>query len=412
MKDLPSRYSVVLLAVGINVICYTDRVAIAAAAPEMRSAFGLDPAQMGMVFSIFSLSYALGQMPWGMLADRWGARGIVTLAVLGWSLFTGLTAAAWNLLSLLVVRFVFGALEAALSPSVAAAFGRWIPVQERATAFGLYLSGGRLGGALAPPLASWILAWYGWRAPFLSFAVAGLAAACVWFASYRDLPAEKGAAARPATEWRKLLRSRRLWCLLLVAFGSTFLWQFYATWFPTYLREYRGLPLAQASFYAGLPFLTGIGSNWVGGALTDVVGRRTNPRFARSAVGVCSLAGGAALMLLGVWSSRPAVAALLMALAAGVVDLYLSAAWASAIDIGGSSAGAVSGLMNAASNGAGFLSPALMGWVLREWNNWNAVLLLAAATTCAAALLWPLVNPPDQTTRCVDRERQAGGRAG
>jgi ACS family glucarate transporter-like MFS transporter len=400
-----------MLALAINMVCYTDRVAIAAAGPEIKRAFGLDPAQMGLVFSVFSLSYALGQMPWGMLADRFGARGIVACAVLGWSLFTGLTATAWNLGSLLLIRFLFGALEAALSPSIAAVFGRWIPLQERATAFGAYLGGGRLGGAIAPPGAGLLLAWYGWRAPFITFGLLGLAGAVAWFVWYRNAPSEhrsvsgqeleiirKGTrgTAQSTTDWSKLLASHRLWSLVAVAFGSTFMWQFYATWFPTYLREYRGMPLTQASYYAGLPFLAGIGSNWLGGLLTDAIGRRKDPRFARTVIGVCSLAGGAALMLLGIWCSGSVPAALLMGLAAGALDLYLSAAWASAVDIGGPSGGAVSGLMNAASNGAGFASPALMGWVLKHANDWNAVLLLAAGSTCLAALIWPSVNPRDE----------------
>ena len=82
-----------------------------------------------------------------------------------------------------------------------------------------------------------------------------------------------------------------------------------------------------------------------------------------------------------------------MGCAAGAVDLYLGAAWSSAIDIGGSSGGAVAGLMNAASNCAGFASPALMGWVLQSSGDWNFVLLLSAGTTAVSAVLWLFVNP-------------------
>src|SRR6187551_3622159 len=113
------RHSIVLLALLINMICYTDRVCIAIAGPEMRSAFGLSQVQMGLVFSIFSLSYFLGQTPWGILADRYGSRHIVTFAIAGWSVFTALTATAWSFVSLIAIRFTFGALEAAFSPSVA-----------------------------------------------------------------------------------------------------------------------------------------------------------------------------------------------------------------------------------------------------------------------------------------------------
>lgn len=389
---MPYRFSVVLLSLLINMVCYTDRVCIAVAGPEMRREFQLSQTEMGFVFSIFSLSYALGQTPWGMLADRFGSRGIVAFAIAGWSVFTALTASAWNFISLLAIRFVFGGLEAAFSPSIASAFSRWLPVNERATAFGAFLGGGRLGGALTPPIAGFLLLHYGWRMPFLVFGAFGLIWAVLWLAWYRNPPAEE-AAVRTGVPWSELFRSRRLWCLLFTAFGSTFMWQFYITWFPTYLREHRGMSVTESSYYASLPLLLGVGANWVGGAITDWIGRRSNDRMARTMVGFFSLTVGALLMSAGVWCPQAGPAALLMGCAAGAVDLYLGAAWSSATDIGGSSGGAVAGLMNAASNGAGFASPALMGFVLQRSNDWNAVLYLGVATTLCAAILWLFVNP-------------------
>jgi MFS family permease len=404
------RYSIVLLALLINLICYTDRVCIAVAGPEIRKEFDFSQAQMGLVYSIFSLSYFLGQTPWGMAADRFGSRGLVSLAVAGWSVFTALTATAWSFVSLLSIRFTFGALEAALSPSIASAFGRWIPATERSTAFGAFLGGGRLGGAITPPIAGLLLYHYGWRVPFLVFGAVGILWSFLWYFWFRDKPQEHpavtarelqriqaGTHATPATSvrppWGQLLSSTRLWCLLAAAFGSTFLWQFYITWFPTYLRERRGMSLAEAGFYASIPFLLGVGSTWVGGILTDIIGRRSDDRTARTLIGLVSLTAAALLMSAGVWCPQAGLAALLMGCAAGAVDLYLGAAWASAIDIGGTSGGAVAGLMNAASNCAGFASPALMGWVLQQSGDWDSVLLLGAGTTAVSAVLWLFVNP-------------------
>jgi MFS transporter, ACS family, glucarate transporter len=407
---IPVRHRIVLLALLINAVCYTDRVCIAVLGPEISRTFDFDQAQMGLVYSIFSLSYFLGQTPWGIMADRFGARWIVSFAVLGWSIFTALTAMAWNFISLLLVRFTFGALEAALSPSVASAFNRWIPVNERATAFGAFLGGGRFGGAITPPIAGFLLLHYGWRVPFLLFGAFGALWSILWFWWYRDRPQDhprisaaelnrvpdRTAIAHDrsqGTGWKPLLRSRRLWCLLGVAFGATFLWQFYATWFPTYLREHRGMSMAESSVYASLPFAVGLAANWVGGLLTDWIGRKTNDRSARTIVGLISLLAGAGLMSTGIWCEDASTAALMMGLAAGAVDLYLGAAWSSATDIGGSSGGAVAGMMNAASNCAGFASPALMGWMLQRSGNWDHVLLLSVGTTLVAAVLWLFVNP-------------------
>lgn len=405
---MPVRFTVVLLALLINMVCYTDRVCIAIAGPEMRKAFQFSQTEMGFVFSIFSLSYFLGQTPWGILADRFGSRGIVAFAIAGWSAFTALTATAWSFVSLLTIRFIFGGLEAAFSPSVASAFSRWVPVNERATAFGAFLGGGRLGGAITPPIAGFLLLHYGWRAPFLAFGAFGVLWALLWFAWFRNSPSEHSsvspverahiagntfASAKGPVPWGQLLQSTRLWSLLIAAFGATFMWQFYITWFPTYLREQRGMSLTESSYFASLPLLLGVGANWLGGLATDLIGRRSGDRMARTIVGFFSISVGALLMSAGIWCLDARLAALFMGLAAGVVDLYLGAAWSSATDIGGSSGGAVAGLMNAASNCAGFASPALMGLVLERSQDWNAVLYLSVGTSACAAVAWLFVNP-------------------
>lgn len=397
------RYGVVLLALAVNLVCYTDRAAISIAGPDVQREFGFSPAQMGLVYSIFSLSYFLGQTPWGMVADRHGARLLVTGAILGWSVFTGLTAWAWGFASLLAVRFVFGGLEAALSPAIASAFRSWIPDRERASAFGLFLGGGRAGGAITPWIALPVMALWGWRGLFSVLGGAGVVMAIAWYLLYRDKPpaaaADQAPAGKPAAiaarvPWAVLLRSSRLWCLLGVSFGCTFLWQFYITWFPTYLREQLKLDPKSAAFFAGLPFLFGVCATWIGGLATDAVARRwSSPRRARTLVGMIALTSAGLLLSAGIWCADPRAAALLMSLAASAVDLFLGSAWASALDIGGEHGGAVAGLMNAASNCAGFVSPALNGWVLGRWHDWNIFLMLAVVVDLAAAALWLRVNP-------------------
>jgi MFS family permease len=407
------RYTIVLLALLIDMMSYMDRVCIAVAGPSIEEQFALSKSQMGAVFSIFSLAYFLGQTPWGMVADRLGARGIVTAAILWWSAFTAFTAAAWSYTSLLVVRFIFGAGEAALSPSIASAFSRWVPVAERSTAFGAFLSGGRIGGAIAPPIAAYILLRHGWRAMFVVFAALGIVWAIVWQWWYRNTPAEHprinreeldqieaGIAVESANTaetpgpWSLLTRSPRLVLLLGVAFGYTVMWQFYITWFPTYLMESRGSTLERASFFSSLPFLFGVAANWVGGLLTDALCRRMPPYRARRIVGFLALISSGALMLAGILLPFPAPAAFLMAFAAFAGDMMLGPFWSSTVSIGGKAGGTAGGLANAASNFGGFVSPAFIGWALDKWHNWHAVLMLTVAANMAAAFLWLAANRP------------------
>jgi ACS family glucarate transporter-like MFS transporter len=399
------RHSIVLLALLVCMVSYMDRACISVAAPYIQREFQLSHARLGMVFSVFSLAYFLFLTPWGMLADRYGARRLVTLGILSWSAFTTLTAAAWNFVSMLAIRFAFGATEASLMPAVASAFARWVPETERSTAFGAFLSGGRIGGAIAPPVAAWLVWQFGWRWMFIAFSGLGLACAAAWLFWYRDQPAEhpritqmeleiiaRGCSGGLRETGTGIALDRRVVLLLGVAFGYTFMWQFYITWFPTYLIENRAMPLAQAAGYASLPFVFGMVANWLGGILTDALGRRYGSRTGRTVLGFAALLASAALLAAGIAQRDSRLAAVLIALAAGAGDLSLGAVWTSATSIGGPAAGAVSGMMNSASNLGGFLSPMLMGWMLQIWGNWNAVLLAGVAADAIAAFLWLGVN--------------------
>jgi MFS family permease len=407
------RYTVILLALLVDMMSYMDRVCISVAAPAIEQELSLSKFQMGWVFSIFSLAYFLGQTPWGMLADKFGARAIVTGAIVWWSAFTALTAVAWSYLSLLAIRFSFGAVEAALSPSIASAFSRWVPVAERSTAFGAFISGGRIGGAIAPPIAAFLLLRYGWRTMFVAFAGLGVVWALLWHWWYRNSPAEHPrinqqeldvietglAAEGPIREerlgpWQLLRGSPQLVLLLAVSFGYTLMWQFYITWFPTYLMEERGFSLEQAGFLAGLPFLFGVAANWAGGLLTDALCRRMAPSRARRLVGFSALLAAGALMLGGVLTPWAMPGALLMASAAFAGDMMLGPFWSSTIALAGKAGGTAGGLANAASNLGGFVSPVLIGWALDLWGDWTAVLLLTIAANFAAALCWWLAHPP------------------
>ena len=116
MKASRTRYSIVALAIGLAILSYVQRVAISQAAGPISHDLHLNKAQMGLVFGAFGLSYALFEIPIGLLGDKIGVRRVLLQIVLGWSVFTALTGAAWNVVSLWVIRFLFGAGEAGCFP--------------------------------------------------------------------------------------------------------------------------------------------------------------------------------------------------------------------------------------------------------------------------------------------------------
>jgi ACS family glucarate transporter-like MFS transporter len=174
MKASRTRYSIVVLAIGLAVLSYVQRVAMSQAAGPISHDLHLSKSQMGLIFGAFGLSYALFEIPIGFLGDRIGVRRVLLQIVLGWSAFTALTGAAWNAASLWVIRFLFGAGEAGCFPILTRMLSMWLPARERVTAQALLWAFARWGGALTPPLVLACIGLFGWRWSFVAFASLGL----------------------------------------------------------------------------------------------------------------------------------------------------------------------------------------------------------------------------------------------
>ena len=171
-------------------LLYVDRICISTAKDGITQDLGLTDKQFGWVLSAFALGYALFQTPSGWLADRFGPRRILTSVVALWSLFTGLTGWVTGYVSMLVVRFLFGAGEAGGFPCMARAIYSWVPMKERGQVTGINFSGGRIGGALALVLIPWMIQAMGWRNMFHVLMLVGGVWAVAWYAWFRDEPAK------------------------------------------------------------------------------------------------------------------------------------------------------------------------------------------------------------------------------
>ena len=195
------RARVLVFAFLLAVVTYLDRICIAAAAPYIMADLRLSVLQMSVVFSAFTLSYSLFEIPSGWLADVVGPRRVLTRIVLWWSAFTTATAAGRGFQSLVAIRFLFGAGEAGAFPNVARAFAAWFPTSERGRANGVLFFGSRVGGMLAAPVALLIVSRWGWRTSFVLFGATGVVWAVAWFAWYRDRPEQHPAVNAEELAW-------------------------------------------------------------------------------------------------------------------------------------------------------------------------------------------------------------------
>ena len=143
------RYWVLTLLFFLSVIVYLDRVSISLTGVRIKAELGLSNEQFGWVLAAFALSYALFEVPTGIMGDRLGPRKILTRVVLWWSLFTALTGAANGLISLLVIRFLFGAGEAGAYPNSSIVVSNWFPKSQTGMAQAFIWAARRIGGARA-----------------------------------------------------------------------------------------------------------------------------------------------------------------------------------------------------------------------------------------------------------------------
>jgi len=295
------RYLLLGVATANAFLLYLDRICMGAVVQSagFLQEFAMDKDKVGNVLASFFLAYALGQMPAGWLADRFGPRRMLALYVLLWSLCTALTGAVSGLMALVFVRFACGLAEAGAYPASARLITRWFPFEQRARANSVVAFGGRIGGALALWLTAWaIVALGSWRHVLWIYGGLGLVLAAATKFVFRDSPALHpwtNAAERklisPETApppkmahrfpWRALLAHRGLWLLSLGGLGMNLGWAFLITWLPTYLHEVRGLDEVAAGRYSSFCLSCGIAGVLFGGWWCDFLTRRFGSRWGR-----------------------------------------------------------------------------------------------------------------------------------
>jgi MFS family permease len=407
MLPTRARHTLLGFALGTMALAYVDRVAISMSSGAIQRELALSDAQLGWVFSAFTLAYALFEVPSGWLADRFGARRMMARIVLWWSAFTLATASASGFASLLGIRFLFGVGEAGVLPTLASAFRRWLPDRERGRAFGLTVAAGALGSAISQPIVGAMLGEFSWRETFAVFGGVGAAWAAAWFAWVRDDPREHGAVnaaelaeiGPPAREahrgvpWSRLLRSRNLVVICAMYFGAIYGWYFFMTWLPQYLSRARGYDLAQTSWLAALPWLAIAAGCVLGGLLSDALVRARGRRAGLRWPGMIGLPIASALILGAIATPSAALATACLTGAAGFAALGIASAWATCLAIGGRHGGVVSGAMNMFGNLGGALCPIVFGHSLERWQSWNVPLASVAALYAAAGAMWWMVDP-------------------
>ncbi len=407
------RWVLVAWMFVLSAIAYLDRVNISIAGGSLAESFHLSNVQLGGVFSAFLIGYAIFQVPGGRLADRWGARAVLTIGVVWWCVFTALTASipsgiSGGLAALIAVRFLLGVGEAVIYPSTNRMIASWIPISERGIPNGEIFAGVGSGAAVTPPLITWIMITYGWRVSFWFSAGIGAVAGLVWFVVARNTPDEhprvsrseaayiaEGIAGQPkktSIPWKRMLSDRNVLALTTSYFCYGYSAYIFLSWFFLYLVQVRGVNLRPSAYYSMAPFLALAIAAPAGGVVCDQMTRRFGQRAGRSSIAIVGMLLAAIFLAIGPQVASPRLATIVLAGGAGSLYLAQSSFWAATADIGGASAGSVSGVMNMGSQIGGALTASLTP-AIAVAAGWTASFIVAAALCVLGGAAWLLVRP-------------------
>lgn len=428
------RYAIVGVTALAALWMYIDRVCFSTLAPSIGEELGIAPADMKWVLGAFFFTYALFQVPIGSLADRYGPRVVLTVAIVAWSLCTAATALATGAAALLAVRLCLGACESGAYPSAAGLVRRWSSADERGRLSSIVAFGGRIGGAAAPFLTAWAAVSLlgtaaapdqaNWRAVFVLYGALGVAAAVLFWFVARNTPAahpwaNAAEAARvppppPAppvpVPWPlrllALVASRNMWFFGGMQFFVNVSWAFLITYLPAYLQEKFQADVKDVGRMQTVALAIGCLGMMFGGLSADLMYRWLGPRWGRSGpIGVmmfgCAVTYLSATVLPTAWAVIVA-----LGLMAFLVDMANPSMWAFAQDVGGRHVGAALGWGNMIGNFGAAASPVVLHLVRTEYG-WEVAFYMCAGSFVLAGLCGLSLNALIPVGRELDMGPQA-----
>lgn len=426
------RYWMLLLVFVGTVVNYLDRANLAVAAPLMKSEFGLGPVELGFIFSAYSWTYVIANIPGGWVVDRIGSRVMYACAIFIWSAFTFAQGFAGRFATLFGLRLGVGVAEAPTFPVNNRVVSIWFAQHERGFATSVYLVGQYVGMAALTPVLFWIARRFGWREIFFITGALGIGWALIWYAMYRDPEHSKRVNAaelehlrsggalidrKSATQqhrafpWRKLgvlFRNRQIIAICAGKFASLSSLYFFLTWFPTYLISERHMTMLKAGSASAVPFVAASVGVVAGGLLSDwLLQRGASVATARKT----PIMTGLLLvprMTLAVLTDTNWIVIAIMSFAFFAQGVA-SASWSLVADIAPEGmVGITGGAVNFAGNLSGIVTPIAIGFIVRATGSFGWALGLISLFAIIAVLCYTFLLGDVERIE-IDDDARGGG---
>jgi ACS family D-galactonate transporter-like MFS transporter len=392
-SSVPNRRWGMALLLGFGVLVnYFDRVNLSVSRDALQASFGISAVMFGYLSSAYNWTYALLQLPSGLLLDRFGVRRVGIISTMIWSVASFAAAISTGVGGLLGARFLLGIGEAPTFPANAKATGYWFPKDERSLATAVFDAAAKFSSAIGIPLLGLLLVYFGWRWNFAATGFISLLYFALFYAFYRNPSEDKllsaaerrliaNGGAQPEDRARAakgaplayLLRQRKVWGLALGFASYNYTFYFLLTWLPSYLSAALHVNMFHAALYTSVPWTFATITDLVaGGWLVDALIRRGwNVVRVRQVV----LIGGTTvgLAILGTaYSHTPFAVLFWISMSIGGLSAASPVGWSiPSLIAPRESVGTVGGILNFGNQLAGIAAPIATGYILRETGSYS-----------------------------------------
>ncbi len=388
-----------LLGLGV-LINYFDRINLSVSQSALHAEFDISTVTFGYLLSAYSWTYALCQIPVGVLLDRFGVKRVGRVGALLWSLASFGAATAPGIGMFFGARFLLGIGEAPTFPANAKAVGYWFPQGERSFATAMFDAAAKFASAIGVPVIGLLLLRFGWRQSFAMTGLASLLYFLLFYFIYRN-PGEDsrlseaerqyilagGAQPEAAPTARAngaplsyLLRQRKVIGLTLGFTAYNYTFYLLLTWMPSYLATALGIDLLHSVIYASLPWLIATVTDLaIGGVMVDKLTQRGwNASSVRRFVLVVGMIFGVGIFgVAGAHSANVAVFWISLSLAG--LAAAAPVAWSiPSLIAPRESVGRIGGIMNFFSQITAIAAPIITGYIVYLTHSFKGAFLVAA----------------------------------
>lgn len=395
-----------LLGFGI-LINYFDRVNLSVAHPDLTKDFGINDIQFGYLLSGFAWTYAILQVPVGVVLDRYGVITIGRIGAFLWGIACFLTALASGFWHIFFARLILGVAETPAFPVDSKATGYWFPLNERSLATSLFDAAAKFSNVIGVPIVAAIAFYWGWRMMFVVTGVFSLIYFALFYIFYQNpsqdrrlndeerryiveggAQPEGSAASSGGATLGYLLSQGKVWGLTIgfAAYGYSF--YLFLTWLPSYLVKTQHWDVLKSGLYTAIPWAVATITDLViGGWLVDyLINRGYEATRVRKFFIVLGMLLG--LAVAGAATTKnPTIALMWISIALGGLAFSAPIGWSiPAIIAPKGSVGTVGGIMNFFNNVMGIAAPIVTGYIVGGTQSFSAAFLIAAAVLVVGIL--------------------------